>query len=81
VAKLLIFLIFITNIRCVIDGINLLQYFRVIKSRIIGWAVHEAGVGRGEAYTGFWLGDLRARVHLRDPGVDGRLIVRWMFRK
>jgi len=47
----------------------------------MGWAVHEAGVGRREAYTGFWWGILRARVHLRDPGVDGRLIVRWMFRK
>ena len=29
--------------------------------------------GRGEAYTGFWWGNLRERDHLGDPGVDGRI--------
>ena len=33
--------------------------------------------GRGEAYTGFWWGNLRER----DPGVEGRIILRWIFRK
>ena len=28
-------------------------------------------MGRGEAYTD----------HLEDPGVDGRIILRWIFRK
>jgi hypothetical protein len=28
--------------------------------------------GRGEAYTGFWWGNLRERDHLEDPGLDGR---------
>jgi hypothetical protein len=28
---------------------------RVIKSRRIRWASHVARMGRGEAYTGFWL--------------------------
>ena len=37
--------------------------------------------GRGEAYKGFWWGNLRERHHLRDPGVDGRIILRWIFRK
>jgi len=37
--------------------------------------------GRGEAYTEFWWGNLRERVHLGDPGVDGRIILRWFFRK
>jgi len=27
--------------------------------------------GRGEAYTGFWWGNLRERDHLGDQGVDG----------
>jgi len=36
---------------------------------------------RGEAYTGFWWGILRARYHLGDPGVDARIILRWIFRK
>jgi hypothetical protein len=36
---------------------------------------------RREAYTGFWWGNLRERGHLGDPGVDGRIILRWTFRK
>jgi len=38
-------------------------------------------MGRGEAYTRYWWGNLRVRDHLRDPDVDGRIILRWMFRK
>jgi len=37
--------------------------------------------GRGEAYTGFWWGNLKERDHLGDRGVDGRIILRWIFRK
>jgi len=33
------------------------------------------------AYTGFWWGNLRERDHLEDLGVDGRIILRWIFRK
>jgi hypothetical protein len=33
------------------------------------------------AYTGFWWGNLRERDHLGDPGVDGRVILKWIFRK
>ena len=36
---------------------------------------------RGEAYTRFWWGNLRERDHLRDLGLDGRIILRWFFRK
>ena len=31
-------------------------------------------------YTGFWWGHLRLRDHLEDPGIDGRIILRWIFR-
>jgi len=37
--------------------------------------------GRGEAYTGFWWGNLSERDRLGDPGIDGRIILRWIFRK
>jgi len=45
------------------------------------WAGHIAHKGRGEAYTGFWWGNLGERDHLGNPGVDGRIILRWVFRK
>jgi hypothetical protein len=32
-------------------------------------------------YTGFWWGNLREMGHLEDPGVDGRIILRYIFRK
>jgi len=37
--------------------------------------------GRGVAYTGFWWGNLRERDHLGNPGLDGRIIIEWFFRK
>jgi len=45
------------------------------------WAGHVACMGRGEACTGFWWGNQRERDHWGDPGVDGRIILRWIFRK
>jgi hypothetical protein len=38
-------------------------------------------MGRGEVYTGLWWGNLRERDHLKDADVDGRIILRWIFRK
>jgi hypothetical protein len=29
----------------------------------------------------FWWENLTERYHLEDPGVDGRLILRWIIRK
>jgi hypothetical protein len=31
--------------------------------------------------TGFWWGDLREGGHLGDPGIDGRIILKWIFKK
>ena len=31
--------------------------------------------------TGFWWKNLRETDHLEDPGADGRIILRWIFRK
>jgi hypothetical protein len=54
---------------------------RVIKSRRMRWAGHVARMGRGEVHTGFWWGDLREGDHLEDPGVDERIILKWIFKK
>jgi hypothetical protein len=35
--------------------------------------------GRGEVHTGLMWGNLREGDHLEDPGVDGRIILKWVF--
>jgi hypothetical protein len=37
--------------------------------------------GGKEAYTEFWWVNLREGDHWGDPGVDGKIILRWFFRK
>jgi hypothetical protein len=36
---------------------------------------------KGRGVTGFWWGNLRETDHWGDPGVDGRIILIWIFRK
>jgi hypothetical protein len=38
-------------------------------------------MGRGGACTRFWWGNLRERGHWGDIGVDGKIILRWIFRE
>jgi len=54
---------------------------QVIKLRRMIWAGHMMYGGRGEAYTGFWWGNVRERDHLEDAGIDGRIILGWIFRQ
>jgi hypothetical protein len=36
---------------------------------------------KGKTCTGFWWEDLKERDHFVDPGVNGRIILRRIFRK
>jgi hypothetical protein len=38
-------------------------------------------MGGKEVHAGFWWGNLRGKDRLEDTGVDGRIILRWIFRK
>jgi hypothetical protein len=51
----------------------------VSKSRGIRWW-HVALWGRRSAYREF-VGKSEESYHPEDPGVDGRIIIRWIFRK
>ena len=57
---------------------NIIQ---VIQWRRMKWAGHSACMGRGEVYTGFWWGDLRRWYHMENPGIDGRKILKWIFKR
>jgi hypothetical protein len=37
--------------------------------------------GKGDVCTGFWWGNLRERYRWGDTGVDGRIILEWIFKK
>ena len=54
---------------------------RVMKSRRMRWAGMQRVWGREEVRTEFWLGNLREGDHWGDPGLDGRIILGWNFRK
>jgi len=45
------------------------------------WAVHVPLMGESGGVFRVWWGNLREKVLLEDSGVDGRIILRWIFRK
>jgi hypothetical protein len=53
----------------------------VIKAGRMRWAVQVVYMGRGEVHAGFWPGNLKERNHLVDLGMDGRIILKWFFKK
>ena len=54
---------------------------RVVKSRRMRWAGHVARMGEGRGVHRVLIGKPEGKNHWGDPDVDGRIILRWIFRK
>jgi hypothetical protein len=54
---------------------------QVIKSRRQFWAWAFSSDGEGRGVTGFWWGNLREKIHWGDPGIDRRIILKWILKK
>ena len=63
------------------DLYSLPNIVRIIKSRRMRWAGRVARMGERKVLYRFWWENLRERDHLGDPGIDGMIILRWIFRK
>jgi len=67
------------------EGLNDLYSSRnvvqVIKSRRMRWASHVARMGEGRGVYRVLMVKPEGKYHLGDPGVDGSIILRWVFRK
>jgi hypothetical protein len=51
-----------------------------VSDKIERWARNVARMGKGEACTVFRWGNLRERDHWGEPGVDVRIMFRWIYR-
>ena len=54
---------------------------RVIKSGRMRLAWHIARMGERRGVYRIWWGNLKESEHLEDLGVDGRVMLRWIFKK
>jgi hypothetical protein len=63
------------------DLFSLPNIVRVVKSRKMRWAGHVARMGEDRCLHRLLWGSLRERNYWGDPDVDGRIILRWIFRK
>jgi len=55
--------------------------FGVIKSRRMRCVGHIARMGKRRGVYRVLVGNMRENDHCEDPGVDGKMILRWIFRK
>jgi len=53
----------------------------VMKSRRMRWVGHVACMGEKRVEYSVLVGKPEGRIHLEDPGVNGRIILSWIFKK
>ena len=63
------------------DLYSLPNIVRVVKSRRMRWPGHVVSMGEGRGLHRVLGGNPRERGHGGDPDLDGRIILRWIFRK
>ena len=63
------------------DLYSLPNIVRVAKSRRMRWVGHVARMGEGRGVHRILVGKPEGTDHWGDPDVDGRIILRWIFRK
>ena len=54
---------------------------RVVKSTRMRWAGHVGSMGEGRGVHRVLVGKPEGKNHWEDPDVDGRITLRWIFRK
>jgi hypothetical protein len=54
---------------------------RVIKSRRMRWAGHVERMRERRGAYRFWWGNLRDRDHFENLGVNGRVMLKWIFKQ
>jgi hypothetical protein len=62
-------------------NLQIFNRHQIIKSRRIRWAGHVAYIGERKGAYKVLVGKLREKDHLEDPGLDGRIMLTWIFRK
>jgi hypothetical protein len=51
-----------------------------MKSRRMRWEGYVARKGESDVYIVFWWGNLRERKKLKDQHLEGRMILKWIFK-
>ena len=60
---------------------HIIMHLRVVKSRRMRWAGHVARMGEERGANRVLVGKPEGKNHWGDPDVDGKIILRWIFRK
>jgi hypothetical protein len=63
------------------DLYSLPNYVEVVKSRRMRWVGHVACMGEERGVHRVLVGKPEGKRHWGDPDIDGRIILRWVFRK